>query len=303
MKFLTLRLSGLCLAIIAGAITLFPQTPAPSQATKPQLPPQQQAWEILNAGVQEKSADKRNQAVRALGIIPGDLKVIEIAERALQDEKPEVRAAAAVALGLMGSAPSIPKLKDALSDKDGSVVLAAAHSLWSLKDSSAYEVYYGVLTGERKAGGGLISDGMKTLRDRKKMAEFGFEEGIGYIPFAGMGYSAVKALTKDDASPIRAGAAAILANDPDPLSGQALVKAASDKSWVVRVAALDALAKRGDPQFISNIVPEMSDEKDAVRYNAAAVVIKLDNDAAAAKAAKEKTAKPKQTKKPAKKKK
>jgi HEAT repeat protein len=303
MKFLTSRPSGLSLAIIAGAMTLGPQTPTQSPATKPVQTPQERAWEILNTGVHEKSADKRNQAVRALGIIPGDPKVSEIAERALKDEKPEVRAAAAVALGLMGSVPSIPKLKDALADKDGSVVLAAAHSLWSLKDTSAYEVYYGVLTGERKAGGGLISEGMKTLRDRKKMAEFGFEEGIGYIPFAGMGYSAVKALTKDDASPIRAGAAAILAKDPDPLSAQALVKAASDKSWVVRVAALDSLAKRGDPQFISNIVPEMSDEKDAVRYNAAAAVIKLNDDADAAKAAKEKAAQPKQTKRPTKKKK
>jgi HEAT repeat protein len=119
-----------------------------------------------------------------------------------------------------------------------------------------------------------VAEGMETLQDKKKMAEFGVDEGLGFIPFAGIGYSAVKVLRKDDVSPVRA-AAAILANDPDPKSGQALVTATSGKSWIVRAAALDAIAKRGDPKLLSGIVPLMFDEKDVVRYNAAAAVIKL----------------------------
>lgn len=59
--------------------------------------PQQQAWEMLRAGVNQKSTGKRTQAVRALRLLPGDPKALEIAQTALQDRKPEVRVAAATA--------------------------------------------------------------------------------------------------------------------------------------------------------------------------------------------------------------
>ena len=65
-----------------------------------------------------------------------------------------MRSAAAAALGNMQSRRSIPKLKAAMEDPDPSVALAAAHSLDLMHDNSAYEVYYGVLNGERKAGKG-----------------------------------------------------------------------------------------------------------------------------------------------------
>jgi HEAT repeat protein len=65
--------------------------------------PQQQAWDILRAGVNRKSIGKRTQAVRALRLLPGDPEATEMAQTALQDQKPEVRVAAATALGLMGS--------------------------------------------------------------------------------------------------------------------------------------------------------------------------------------------------------
>lgn len=61
--------------------------------------PQQQAWNILRAGVNEKNTGKRTQAVRALRLLPGDPEAVEMAEKALQDQKPAVRAAAATALG------------------------------------------------------------------------------------------------------------------------------------------------------------------------------------------------------------
>jgi HEAT repeat protein len=112
-------------------------------------------------------------------------------------------------------------------------------------------VYYAVLTGERKTGESLIDEEKKMLNDPKKLATFGFEEGIGFVPFGGLGYGVFKTLTKDDVSPVRAAAAVALAYDPDPKSGEALVKAASDKSWIVRAAALDAIAQRNDPQLIA----------------------------------------------------
>jgi HEAT repeat protein len=237
--------------------------------------PQQKAWSILEEGANEKSPDKRSKAVRALGLVPHSPQAVQIAEKALEDESPEVRAAAATALGLMPSRASISKLKNALSDREISVVLAVAHSLLGLNDEDAYEVYYAVLMRQRKSTEGLLAEGEKTLKDPKKMAQFGFEEGIGYVPFGGFAYGAFKELTKDDVSPVRAAAAKALAKDPDPRSAKALVQAASDKSWSVRAAALDAIAERGDPSLLEDIVPAMSDHKDLVRYTAAATVIRL----------------------------
>jgi hypothetical protein len=52
----------------------------------------------------------------------------------------------------MHSIKSIPRLREALSDKDISVCLAVAHSLIQLKENSGYDFYFDVLVGERKAG-------------------------------------------------------------------------------------------------------------------------------------------------------
>jgi HEAT repeat protein len=107
------------------------------------------------------------------------------------------------------------------------------------------------------------------------MAQLGFEEGIGFIPFAGIGWEAIKRITKDDSSPVRAAAAKVLAKDPDPAATKALAEAAGDESWLVRAAALEALAKRGDPSALDPVEQSMSDEKEAVRYTAAAAVLRL----------------------------
>jgi HEAT repeat protein len=210
-----------------------------------------------------------------LGLIPNDSRSAKLAQKALTDDRPEVRAAAAAALGNMQSKASIPKLKAALDDQDPSVALAAAHSLDLMHDTSAYEVYYEVLNGERKTGKGLIASQRSMLRDPKKMAEFGFEEGIGFIPFAGIGWGAVKAIRKDDSSPVRAAAARVLARDPDPATTKALIEATGDNSWIVQAAALEALAKRGDPSALSTVAKYMSDEKGAIKFTAAAAVVHL----------------------------
>jgi len=43
----------------------------------------------------------------------------------------------------------------------------------------------------------------------------------------------------------------------------------------VRAAALEALAKRGDPSVLDTVQLYVSDEKDAVKYTAAAAVLRL----------------------------
>jgi len=235
------------------------------------------AWSTLQSGLAEKGED-RIVAIRVLGLLENNPKAAEIATAALADEKPEVRAAAADALGQMRAKSAVPKLKEMIKEeKDPGVVIAGARSLIAMRDPLGYAVYYAVLTGEKKSGGSLLDDQKKMLNDPKKMAQFGFEQGIGFIPFASVGVGAFKALTKDDSSPVRAAAARILASDPDPKSGAALVEASSDKSWLVRAAALDALSHRGDPTAIPKIESKLDDEKSAVRYAAAATIIHLDD--------------------------
>jgi HEAT repeat protein len=148
--------------------------------------------------------------------------------------------------------------------------------LRELKDEkSAYAVYYDLLVGERKAGDGLIAKQLETLKNPKVLAQIGFSEGIGFVPFAGIGWDAWRTMHKKDPNPVRAVAAALLAHDPDPATGGALVKATNDKDWMVRAAAVEAIAQRGDATLLPNIVAKFSDKNAKVRYTAAATVIRL----------------------------
>jgi HEAT repeat protein len=239
--------------------------------------PGERAWNILRTGAAEKSTDRRTQAVRVLGLIAHSRPAAELAEHALADENPQVRVAAAAALGEMGSVASISKLQDALKDKEGSVAVAVAYSLVALKDKMGYETFYEIVTGDRKTGQGLVAEQLQTLHDTKKMAELGVETGLGFIPFAGFGYSAVKVLieNRDQVSALRAAAARVLATDPDPASGVALARTMADKSPLVRMAAIDALARRGNASFLPAVEKALTDENYAVRYTAAAGVIRL----------------------------
>jgi hypothetical protein len=249
--------------------------PAPKSLPKALQTPKAEAWQLLHTACTGDKTNARATAVGVLGLLPDDTQARAMAEKALTDEKPEVRSSAAIALGTMHSKASIAKLREAADDQDPSVALAAAHALIALNDDSGYEVYYEVLTGQRKGGKGLIASQTAVLKDPRKMAELGIQEGLGFIPFAGMGWQAFKTIRKDDSSPIRAAAAKVLIKDPDPATTKALADAVGDKNWVVRVAALEALAERGDPSVLDTVELYMSDDKDDVKYAAAAAVLRL----------------------------
>jgi len=182
------------------------QRSGPAHKPAPKLPqtPTEEAWQLLHTACTGDKTSVRATAVGVLGLLPKNTRAREMAEKALTDEKPEVRSSAAAALGTMHSKASIAKLREAADDQDPSVAIAAAHALIALKDDSGYEVYYEVLTGERKGGKGVIASQTTVLKDQKKMAELGIQEGIGFIPFAGMGWRAFKAIHKNDSSPVRA---------------------------------------------------------------------------------------------------
>jgi HEAT repeat protein len=250
------------LAMIPGAGTLYAETP------------EQRAWGMLRNGMKDSNTGKRTQAVLALRILPRDPKATELAKAALRDRKPEVRAAAATALGSIGSSDAIPDLKKAVDDEKPSVAMAAAHSLLVLNDPAGYEVYYELLIGERKASDGVGAQEAATFKGWKNILELGLSQGLAFFPGGSVAFSAVMTLREDNASPVRATAATALADDTDPRIGRALVRATSDKNWTVRSALL-AIAARGDPELLNPIVPAMSDKNQLVRFTAAAAVIRL----------------------------
>ena len=281
-----------CIAAQSAPASTTPQksaSPAPAdQATKPALEAsakpalslRDRSWEILHGGLEIDNTEKRVKAVTALGLMKGNAEAEKLAIAALKDQKTDVRVAAATTLGSMHAVHAKTPLEVALDDNEPAVVLAAANSLMLLKDSNfAYDIYYGVLTGTVRTNNGVIKEQikeqMKILHDKKKIAQLGLEQGIGFIPYGGLGYGMVKTLVKSDNSPMRAAAAKKLALDPDPETAKALVTATQDKNWMVRVAALEAIAERGDRSLISKVAPALDDDKDDVRYSGAACIARL----------------------------
>ena len=244
---------------------------------QPQQSPEEQAWQVLRGGLQDRKAANRTVAVQALSLLPGNRRATSFAVSALQDRNAGVRTAAAVALGQQHARTAIPALKNALNDPEIPVVLAAAHSLLLLKDPSGYQIFYAVLMGDKKSSVGLVQSQLNRLKDPKQLAQIGFEEGIGFVPFGGMGYEAYRTIHTHDSSPVRATVARFLADDPDPISEDALIQTAvADKEEIVRLAALDALNQRGDPNCINRLLKNLSDdEKPTVRYRTAAVILHL----------------------------
>jgi HEAT repeat protein len=249
--------------------------PLASPQSAAHLDAQKHAWEILVGGAHGSNMDKRANAIQALGLDSGDPEAVRLAEDALGDKEAYVRAAAAKALGALGSAESIPKLYNLVNDKDISVALAVGHALVQLKSNSGYDVYYSILVGNRKGSKSLITEELNQMKTPERAIRFAFDQGIGFLPYGGYGMEALHAWKKRSTAPTRAAAARELGGDPDPRSGQALAKAVSDKDWSVRAAAVEAIAKRADASLLADIVPAMSDKKDIVRCSAAAAVLRL----------------------------
>jgi HEAT repeat protein len=229
------------------------------------------AWSILQAGAADESATKRQQAVSALGIVTGSARAAGLAEHALQDPQSAVRRAAVIALGAMGSRSSLPKIKAMLPVSNAEMVVVIAAVLKELNDPEGYEIYYEILTGKRSSGGGILSG----LKDRKTLEKMGIDEAIGFIPFGGIGLGAYEYFKRIGTSGVNAAAAAALASDPEPAAREALIQACFGGKDIVRVAALQALARRGDRSVVENIEPAMYAGTPLVSYTAAAVVAHL----------------------------
>jgi HEAT repeat protein len=108
------------------------------------------------------------------------------------------------------------------------------------------------------------------------MMQLGFEEGISFVPFGGMGYEAFRQLRPNKGGGVRAAAARFIWNDPDQISEDALVQTAlADNNEEVQLAAIDALTERGDPRCRERLAKNLTEDKSAVRYRTAAAILHL----------------------------
>jgi HEAT repeat protein len=269
---LTIPAAGRAIVILILLLILLTAAGCAQTVTSP-------GWSVIEAGLAQKSAAKRLAAVRVLGLIPDDPHAAELAETALKDKNSSIRTAAATSLGQMRASGADASLKEALNDKNLSVVMAAAHALRLLNDAACYDAYYEIYTGERKNDSSMIAQEMKVLHDPKQLAEMGFNEGIGFVPFGGIPWEALQTIMKDRTSGTAAKAALIsaLATDPEARTSKLLLKTSQNRNWVLRLAALEAIAKRGDTTLARGIEPILSDPRREVRFAAAATVIHLDD--------------------------
>lgn len=264
--------------------TISPQPPAKPISTaaanaRPfQTPAEMTAWDTLKQGVADSDAAHRKTAVAAIGTIGPNSEAVQIVAASLQDKDSGVRQTAANTLGEMGSPAAIPALKTALDDNP-EVSFTAAQALWKLGDQSGREIFQEVLEGERKDAPGKIHSAIKKKLTPGEMALMGAEGagsllGPGSIAIAAI-HEALKDTKGDAGAPGRAEAAGILAKDQDPYALTLLEWALSDHNWAVRLAVAKDLGDRGNQDTIPKLSPLLNDDRHAVRYMAAASMIKL----------------------------
>ncbi len=116
----------------------------------------------------------------------------------------------------------------------------------------------------------------KKYRNPLALGMIGAKEGASAFlgPFT-LGLSAVEAFAKDHTAPARALAASLLASDTKAQSAQQLEEALADKNWVVRAAAAKGLGSSPHSEVLAKLQPLLNDEKESVRYMAAAAIVRL----------------------------
>ena len=93
---------------------------------------------------------------------------------------------------------------------------------------------------------------------------------------AAMGITVFEELRKDGSASARTLSAEALAKDTDPAILKVLEEALEDKNWLVRAGVVKALAMRGSRAAIPKVETMLEDKQDAVRYIAAAALVRLE---------------------------
>jgi HEAT repeat protein len=239
----------------------------------------QKPWEILTEGAAESSLYKRAAAISALGTIPAP-EARKLVDAALADKEILVRIAAVSSIAERKSPADIPRLRVALDDGSGEVSFTAEHALWDMGDHSGRDLLESLLAGERRPSEGFVKKQIRgaksTLHNPKELMWLGAREGAGFLfgPL-GAGLGVLQMVLKDSAAPERALSATLLGELNDPESTAYLVDALADKSPLVRAAAAKALGGSRDKIVPPRLETVLDDKVDAVRYMAAASLVRL----------------------------
>jgi len=187
----------------------------------------------------------------------------------------------------MRARSAIPKLRRALDDDSPPVSFAAAKSLWTMGDHSGREVFIQILSGEKSSSVGVLKGGLqstkRTFQDPKSLAIIGAKEAASSLfgP-AGWGITIMEEVRKDRSASARAMSAILLGPDATLDALHELQDALTDKNWIVRAAAAQALGTCHRRDQIQYLRPLLDDEKPAVRYMAAASIVRLSSSASGA---------------------
>ena len=268
-------------SLLTFGLLAFPQSPTvdPPAVSNPYA---RVAWLTLNQGFAEGDANHRKQAIEAAGSVGAVPEAVKLVAKGLEDKEVFNRQTAAATLGQMGSQDAIPYLKNALEDKP-EVAFTAARALWNLGDTTGRTIFQEVLQGERPEGPTKMQKMMKDAKKRLKpdqLALMGVSEVSGILGPAGIAIQAATEAMKEAKGvsggiPGRALAAEVLGKDSDPYALTLLEWALDDNNWAVRVAVCKALGERGNDGTIAKLQPMLNDDHRAVRYMAAASMVKL----------------------------
>ncbi len=258
--------------------------PAASTATSKDVDavPPPTPWQILATGASTHNALRRAEAVAALGTIGPNHRVVALLEKALVDSDPSIRQLAARTLGEIQARASIPKLRQALKDDSPQVGFAAAKSLWTMGDHSGRAVFIQILSGQKSSSDGLLKGGLQSTREKfqdpKNLAIIGAKEAASSLfgP-AGWGITIMEEVRKDRSASARAMSAILLGPDATLDALHELQDALNDKNWIVRAAAAQALGTSHHRDQIQYLRPLLEDDRPAVRYIAAASIVRLSN--------------------------
>ncbi len=247
-----------------------------------QPPATAQAWNLLHTGASDSKPEVRQQAAAALGSMTGIGEAIGLLEKLLsQDEEADVRQTAAAGLGAMKARSALPYLKDAIDDPDLGVSYAAVRSLWDMGDLSGRQNLEAILSKHRGTStGGLhkqIEAAKRKIHSPAALARITLDNASGAIlgPLA-IGYGPAKSLMNDSGATSRAFAADLLSRHCNDESRQVLEeRMAAEGNLGVKTAIARALAQCGDKQSLPLLEAYMADSRDALKFMAAASVIRL----------------------------
>ena len=122
LKITYVLLLAICFTVTAKAQTSSVPAPTPDEKAASQAenskPVKDQAWDLLQSGLDDPGTTKRATAVRVLSLLTGETRAVTLPSRVLSDPKAQVRVAAAIALGELHAKSAIPKLREASPTKN-----------------------------------------------------------------------------------------------------------------------------------------------------------------------------------------